>query len=167
MQIITLAFFSAAAAVMAAPSVPILTPRIWTATPSDGNVVPAGIKDQSNGFYLAVFNGTELDRVEFTPLNGDVKPLTSADVSVRQPTALGLEKRAGTTCGNRITSNLGDLTEANIKLAQNGDGKWYNEGEWGWVSRIELQRAWTHANTSGRFTLARRRPSSAITTVTG
>lgn len=167
MHITTIAFFSAAAAVMAAPSAPILAPKIWTATSSDGNVVPAGIKDQCDGFYLAVFNGTELDHVEFTPLNDGVKPLTSADVSVRQPTALELEERAGTTCGNRYTSNLNDLTNANIQLAQNGDRKWYDPHAWGWVSRIELQRAWTRANTSGRFTLARRRPSSAITTVTG
>ena len=40
MHITTIAFFSAAAAVMAAPSAPILAPKIWTATSSDGNVVP-------------------------------------------------------------------------------------------------------------------------------
>jgi hypothetical protein len=167
MHITTIAFFSTAAAVMAAPSAPILAPQIWTATPSDGNVVPAGIKDQGDGFYLAVFNGTELDRVEFTPLNDDVKPLTSADLSVRQSTALELDKRAGTTCGNRYTSNLNDLTKANIQLAQNGDRKWYDKHAWGWVSRIELQRAWSRADTSGRFILARRRPFSVITRAIG
>lgn len=165
MHITIIAFFSTAVAVMAAPAAPVLAPQIWTASPSDGNVIPAGIKDQGDGFYLAVFNGTELDRVEFTPLNNDIKPLTSAEVSVRQSTALGLERRA-TTCGG-YTSNLNDLTNANIQLAKNGDRMWYDKHRWGWVSQIELQWAWSRADTSKRLMLARRRPSSVITRAIG
>jgi hypothetical protein len=120
---------------MAAPAGPVLATRTWTASPSDGNIIPAHIKDQGDGFYLAYFNGTELESVEFTPLS-DFKPRAAMPrMSAREPASSGLKKR-GTTCSKRYTNNLDDLTRANIELANNGNGKWYNRHDWGWVSLL-------------------------------
>ncbi|OAL45674.1 hypothetical protein IQ07DRAFT_635503 [Pyrenochaeta sp. DS3sAY3a] len=133
MRLTSIAFVSSAVvAVMAAPAGPVLATRTWTPSSSDGNIIPRDVKDQGDGFYLAHFNGTELEYVEFTPLSEFEPRAAVPHVTAREPTSSGLKKRS-TTCSGRRTNNLGDLTRANVALANNGNGKWYNQHAWGWV----------------------------------
>ncbi|KAH7359738.1 hypothetical protein BKA66DRAFT_445250 [Pyrenochaeta sp. MPI-SDFR-AT-0127] len=88
--------------------------------------------DQGDGFYLATLNNeTGIYDVKFTPLTdlearapvGDITPVNRGN----------LRKRA-TTCSGRRSINLGNLDEANRRLAQNAHNQgWYEKNAHGWV----------------------------------
>lgn len=94
------------------------------------------VMDQGDGFYLASFNEAGKAEVEFTPMAEiiakDSVPV-SENLAVRAVDTLLKRVNNNVVCHGR-SNNVGDLDWANVKLAQNGDQKWYDAGHWGWVS---------------------------------
>lgn len=92
---------------------------------------------QGDGFYLATFDENNVATVDFTPLTELNSTILASYNSQVAASNNKLNERSelvarGSTCGD--DGIVSDLDHANVQLAQNGNGKWYNKDAWGWVS---------------------------------
>ena len=107
--------------------------------PIFGKVIDPASLNQGDGFYLSVPNKEGVAEVTFTPIAefGNLKTRATEDLA--HPAKL-FERQSGVSCAG-ISSNLGNLDEANRQLARNAHATGhYNRGTRGWV-RIDRELA--------------------------
>ena len=120
-----------AATALAAPAPKSVAQRDATLVQGTAGLDP-DVFDQGDGFYIASFNEStaSLD-VSFTPI-AELPETSTAVTSPNKRSVFDLRKRA-TTCPGWLSKGVPSLDWANVKLADNVNGKTFGFEKWGWV----------------------------------
>ncbi|KAL5120078.1 hypothetical protein ACEQ8H_001903 [Pleosporales sp. CAS-2024a] len=101
--------------------------------------LPSDVFDQGDGFYSATLNESGKIHVTFTKKEVLLARNDSAGASTfvseigTAHDARALSKRDGVECVDGVSKSLTDLDWANVQLAKNADGHYYDPNHWGWV----------------------------------
>ena len=124
-------FLLLAATALAAPAPKSVAQRDATVVQGTTGIDPS-VFDQGDGFYMASFNEStaSLD-VSFTPV-AELPEKSTAVNSPNKHSVFDLRKR-DTTCPGWLSKDVPSLDSANVRLADNVNGKTFGFMDWNWV----------------------------------